>query len=274
MSFHHFCAQLAIIFVRFQYFMSGHPPNLSVLNLFPEITQEDPIRTWCGNTVVAENVGYACCGKILCIVHSKSKNSNNHKDIMFEVQLDGQTSWILTDRSAGGRNSTSSSSPSPSPSHSHTDLGTSSSSNAAYNHIIVPAFGKHDTILLWINDDPVTACSLKICLNVSVSLADLAGLLQLVTAQAKNYNPFAKQCYWYACVVYEFIKRKYSSEETRGDAYDRRGKHAKLLPVPFKVLENKLKLIQYTWLTRIEEIARVETISQVISHLGLFIDPH
>jgi len=34
-------AQLAVIFARFKYFMSGHPPNPSVLNLFPEITQED-----------------------------------------------------------------------------------------------------------------------------------------------------------------------------------------------------------------------------------------
>jgi hypothetical protein len=256
MSFRHFCAQLAIIFVRFQYFMSGHPPNPSILNLFPEITQEDAIRTWCGNAVVAENVGYACHGKILCIIHLKSNNGKNHKDIMFEIQLDGQTSWILTDRSAGGHNSTSS--PSPSPSHSRTDLGASSSSNAAYDHIIVPAFGKHDAILLWINDDPVTACSLKICSNISFLLADLAGLLPLVAAQAKNYNPFAKQCYWYAHTVYESIKRKYPSEETRRDTYDRRGKHAKLLPVPCKVSNNKLKLIQDAWLTRIEEIARVE----------------
>ncbi|KIM76546.1 hypothetical protein PILCRDRAFT_645918 [Piloderma croceum F 1598] len=178
---------------------------------------------------------------------------------MFEVQLDGQTSWILTDRSAGGRNSTLS----PSPSNSRTDLGVSSSSNTAYDRIVVPAFGKHDTILLWINDDPVTACSLKIRSNVSFSLADLAGLLPLVAAQATNYNPFAKQCYWYARAVYESIKRKYPSEETRGDAYDRRGKHAKLLPVPCKVSENELKLIQGAWLTRIEEIAGVETISQM-----------
>ena len=272
MSFRHFRAQLAVIFARFKYFMSGHPPNPSVLNLFPEITQEDSIRTWCGNAVVAENVRYARRGKILRVVHSKSNNGKNHEDIMFEVQLDGQTSWILTDRSAGGCNSTLS--PSPSPSNSRTDLGVSSSSNTAYDRIVVPAFGKHDAILLWINDDPVTACSLKIHSNVSFSLADLAGLLPLVAAQATNYNPFAKQCYWYARAVYESIKRKYPSEETRGDAYDRRGKHAKLLPVPCKVSENELRLIQGAWLTRIEEIARVETISQVISRLESFIDPH
>jgi hypothetical protein len=178
----------------------------------------------------------------------------------------------LTDWSAGGCNSTSS--PSPSSSHSHTDLGASSSSHAAYDHIVVPAFCKHDAILLWINDDPVTACSMKICSNVSFLLANLAGLLPLVAAQARNDNPFAKQCYWYAHAVYESIKRKYPSEETRGDAYDRHGKHVKLLPVPCNVLENELKLIQGAWLTRIKEIARVETISQVISHLESFIDPH
>jgi hypothetical protein len=271
MSFRHLRAQLAVIFARIQYIMSGRPPNPSVLTLFPEITQEDSIRTWCGNAVVAENVGYARRGKILSVVHSKSNNGKNHEDIMFEVQLDGQTSWILTDRSAGGRNSTSS----PSPSNSRTDLAASSSSNAAYDRIVVPAFGKRDAILLWINDDPVTACSLEIRPNLSFSLANLAGLLPLVAAQAKNYNPFAKQCYWYARAVYESIKEKYpASVEKSGDAYGKRGKHAKLLPVPCKVSEDELKLIQSAWLTRVEEISRVETISQVISCLGLFIDPH
>jgi hypothetical protein len=171
-----------------KYIMSGRHLNPSVLTLFPEITQEDSIRTWCGNTVVAENVGYARHGKILSVVHSKSDNGKNHEDIMFEVQLDGQTSWILTDRSAGGHNSTSS----PSPSNSCTDLAASSSSNAAYDRIVVPAFGKHDAILLWINNDPVTACSLEIRPNLSFSLANLAGLLPLVAAQAKKLQSFRK----------------------------------------------------------------------------------
>jgi hypothetical protein len=271
MPLRHLRAQLAIAFARFQYLMSGQPPNPSILTLFPEITQEDSVRTWCGNAVVAENVGYARRGQIRSVVHSKSNNGKNHEDIMFEVQLDGQTSWILTDRNAGGRNSTSS--PSPSPSHSRTDLAASSSSNSAYDRIVIPAFGKHNAILLWINDDPVTACSLEIPSNTSFSLADLAGLLPLVAAQAKNYNPFAKQCYWYARAVYESIKEKYpNSVEKRGDAYSKRGKHAKLFPVPCKVSEDELKSIQGAWLTRIKEISRVETISQVTSSLELFID--
>jgi hypothetical protein len=273
MLFHRLRAQLAVIFARFQYFMSGHPPNPSILTLFPEETQEDSIRTWCGNAVVAENVGYARRGKIVRVVHSKSKNGKNHEDIMFEVELDGQTFWILTDRSAGGRNSTSSSSPSPS--HSRTDLGASSSSITAYDRIVIPAFGKKEAILLWIDDNPVTACSLEIRPYASFSLADLAALLPLVAAQAKIYNPFAKQCYWYARMVYESIKKKYpTSVETRGNAYNIRGKHAKLLPVPCGVSEGDLESVDAAWLTRIKEITRVETISQVISHFKSFIDPH
>jgi len=82
-------------------------------------------------------------------------------------------------------------------------------------------------------DDPVVACSLEIPSDISFSLADLAGLLPLVSAQAKNYNPFAKQCYWYARAVYESIRQKYPmAGRNRGDAYLERGKHAKLLPVP------------------------------------------
>ena len=270
MPFRHLRAHIAIAFARFQYLMSGQPPNPSILILFPEITQEDSVRTWCGNAVVAENVGYARRGQIKSIVHSKSNNGKNHEDIMFEVQLDGQTSWILTDRSAGGRKRKSP----PSPCPSRTDLTASSSSNVAYDRIVVPAFGKRDAILLWIKDDPVTACSLEIPSDTSFSLADLAGLLPLVAAQAKNYNPLAKQCYWYARMVYESIKKKYpASVEKRGAAYDKRGKHAKLLPVPCKVLEDDLTLIENAWLTRLEEISKVVTISQVISCLELFINP-
>jgi hypothetical protein len=163
--FRHIRTQLAVIFARFQYFMSGHPPNSSVVTLFPENTQEASICTWCGNAVVAENVGYARRSQIRSIVPSKSDNGKNNEDIMFEVQLDGQTSWILTDRNTGGRNSTSSLSPSPS--SSRTDLAAASSSNAAYDRIIIPAFGKHDTIVLWIKDDSVVACSLEIPSNAS-----------------------------------------------------------------------------------------------------------
>jgi hypothetical protein len=264
MPFRYLRAQVAIAFARFQYLMSGQAPNPSILTLFPEITQEDSVRTWCGNAVVAENVGYARRGQIRTVVHSKSNNGKNHEDIMFEVQIDGQTSWILTDRSAGGRNRPSSHLPSPS--HSRKDLSASSSSNAAYDRIVVPTFGKYDGIVLWIKDDPVVACSLEIPSDISFSLADLAGLLPLVSAQAKNYNPFAKQCYWYARAVYESIRQKYPmAVENRGDAYLERGKHAKLLPVPCGVSEDELKLIQSAWLMRVEEVSQVETISLVKS---------
>ena len=266
MPFRYLRAQVAIAFARFQYLMSGQAPNPSILTLFPEITQEDSVRTWCGNAVVAENVGYARSGQIRTVVHSKSNNGKNHEDIMFKVQIDGQTSWILTDRSAGGRNRPSSHSPSPS--HSRTDLSASSSSNAAYDRIVVPTFGKYDGIVLWIKDDPVVACSLEIPSDISFSLADLAGLLPLVSAQAKNYNPFAKQCYWYARAVYESIRQKYPmAVENRGDAYLERGKHAKLLPVPCGVSEDELKLIQSAWLMRVEKVSQVETISLVKSRL-------
>jgi hypothetical protein len=83
MPFRYLRAQVAIAFARFQYLMSGQAPNPSILTLFPEITQEDSVRTWCGNAVVAENVGYACSGHIRTVVHSKSNNGKNHEDIMF-----------------------------------------------------------------------------------------------------------------------------------------------------------------------------------------------
>jgi len=99
------------------------------------------------------------------------------------------------------------------------------------------------------------------------SLADLAGLLPIVNAKARKYNPVSKQCYWYARAVYESIKRKYPHhEEIRGKAYTLRGTHFKL-PVPCKVSKDELESIEVQWSVRTLEISKVETISQVNSSI-------
>jgi hypothetical protein len=262
MPFRHIHAQLAIVFAKIYYFMSSQPPNPSVLTLFPDSTLEDSVRTWCENAVVAENVGYARHAQVLSIVHSKSNNGKNHEDIMFEVNIDGRTSWVLTDRNAGGRDGTSSHSPSPS--DSRADLTASLSSNVAYDRVVVPAYGKHIAINSWINDDPVVVCTIKIHPDTPLSLAELAGLLPLISARAKLYNPMSKQCYWYARAIYESIRKKYpTSEVTMGEAYSKHGKHARVLPVPCHVSKEDLKFIEESWSARILEISKVETISQV-----------
>jgi hypothetical protein len=55
--------------------------------------------------------------------------------------------------------------------------------------------------------------------------------------------------------------------EKRGDAYYKRGKHAKLLLVPCAVSENTLKCVEDAWSARLLEISEVETISQVKYHV-------
>jgi hypothetical protein len=260
-------ARLAIIFARFQYFMSGHPPNPSALTLLPDVTQADTVRTWCGNAVVAENVGYARIARVLSVVHSRSRNGKNHEDIMFEVQVDDQTSWILTDRN-GGAGGDSSPSLLPSPTASHADIAASLSSTDAFDRIVVPEFGKLPALKLYIDDDPVVACTLKLPVDAFFSLADLAGLLPIVNAKARKYNPVSKQCYWYARAVYESIRRKYpESEEMKGKAYKLRGTHFKL-PVPCKLSKNELETIEAQWSARTLDISKVETISQVNSSIS------
>ena len=242
--------------------MSGHIPNPSALTLFPDDTQSDTVRTWCGTAVVAENVGCARTARIISVVHSRSQNGKNHEDILFEVQQDDKTSWILTDRSVGGGGDSTSSLLS-SPSASRTDIAASSSSTDAFDRIVVPAFGKKAAIKSYINDDPVVACTLKLPSDTFFSLAELAGLLPIVNAKARKYNPVSKQCYWYARAVYESIKRKYKGwEEIKGKAYGLRGTHLKL-PVPCKVSKGELEYIEAQWSARILEISEVETISQV-----------
>jgi hypothetical protein len=59
------------------------------------------------------------------------------------------------------------------------------SSNVAYDRVVVPADGKHVAINSWIDDDPVVVCSIKIPPGTPLSLAELAGLLPLVSARAK-----------------------------------------------------------------------------------------
>ena len=267
MSFLRLRARLAIILARLQYFMSGSPPNPSTLTLFPDATQRDTVRTWCGNAVVAENVGYARTAKVLSVVHSRSRNGKNHEDIMFEIQVGDHTSWILTDRSGGGGGGDSSSSLIPSPTSSR-DLAVSVSLTDAFDRIVVPEFGKLSALKLYIDDDPVVACTLRLPPGASFSLDQLAGLLPIVSAKAKKYNPISKQCYWYARAVYESIKKKYpDSEEIRGKAYDLRGTHLKF-PVPCKASRDELESIEAQWSARILEIMEVETISQVSSSIS------
>jgi len=266
MSFLRLRARIAVIFARLQYLMSSHPPNPSILTLLPDATQSDTVRTWCGNAVVAENVGYARTARVLSVVHSRSKNGKNHEDIVFQVQVGDETSWILTDRSVGGGGD-STSSLLPSQTASRTDLAASLSSTDAFDRIVVPAFGKLPALKLYIDDDPVVACTLNLPPDTFFSLADLAGLLPIVNAKAKKYNPVSKQCYWYARAVYESIKWKYPDyEEIRGKAYKLRGTHFKL-PVPCKVSKDELESIEVQWSARTLEISKVETISQVNSSI-------
>jgi hypothetical protein len=171
MPLRHLHAQLAIVFAKIYYFMSSQSPNPSVLTLLPDSTLEDSVRTWCGNAVVAENAGYARHAQVQSIVHSKSNNGKNHEDIVFEVHVDGQTSWVLTDQNAGGHDGTSLHSSSPS--DSCAGLTASLSSNVAYDHIVVPMYGKHIAINSWIDDDPVLMCSIKIPPDTPLSLAKL-----------------------------------------------------------------------------------------------------
>jgi len=213
---------------------------------------------------VAENVGYARTARVLSIVHSRSKNGKNHEDIVFQVRVGDETSWILTDRSVGGGGD-STSSLLPSQTASRTDLAASLSSTDAFDRIVVPAFGKLPALKLYIDDDPVVACTLKLHPDAFFSLADLAGLLPIVNAKARKYNPVSKQSYWYARAVYESIKKKYPDcEEIRGKAYNLRWTHFKL-PVPCKISKDELESIEVQWSARTLEISKVVTISQVNS---------
>jgi len=246
--------------------MSSHPPNPSILTLLPDATQSDTVCTWCGNAVVAENVGYARTARVLSVVHSRSKNGKNHEDIVFQVRVGDETSWILTDQSVGGGGD-STSSLLPSPTASHFDLTPSLSSTDAFDRIVIPAFGKPPALKLYIDDDPMVACTLNLHPDAFFSLADLAGLLPIVNAKARKYNPVSKQCYWYAWAVYEPINRKYPDhEEIMGKAYTLRGTHFKL-PVPCKVSKDELESIEVQWFARTLEISKVETISQVNSSI-------
>lgn len=114
-----------------------------------------------------------------------------------------------------------------------------------------------------IKDVHATICSYQISPATPLSLAELAGLLPLVSDQSKHYDPFSKQCYWYARAVYESIKRRYQIlDEELGEAYSSRGKHVKL-PIPCSVSADVLEKIATTWLTRIEQISEVKTMSEV-----------
>jgi hypothetical protein len=59
MQFRYLQARLSILLAKIKDIMSGEPPDPSLLTLVPTKTLEDSICTWCGNAVVAENVGHA-----------------------------------------------------------------------------------------------------------------------------------------------------------------------------------------------------------------------
>jgi hypothetical protein len=192
------------------------------------------------------------------MVHFKSNKGKDHEDIRFEMVVDGRTSWILTDRCGGGNGT-----PSSSPSASSTDLTGATSSQTAYDRILVPALGVKAVINSHIRDNPEILCSFVIRPSQPFFLSDLAVLLPLVTAQATKYHPLDKQCYWYARAVYDSVKKRYPGDETIGEAYGKRGKHATYLPVPCKVTQTDLGSIQHAWTTQIAQIAQVKTITQM-----------
>jgi hypothetical protein len=261
--FRHLQARISILLAKIHQIMSGEPSDPSILSLLPHKTFEDSIRTWCGNAVVSENVGYARKAKVVGIIHTKSGNRKNHEAITFEIVIDDKTSYILTDRNSGSGKSSSSSSPST----SNVDLTTpASSSPAAYDRIIVPSYGLPHAIDSYINDTHSVVCSFQIPPNTTFSLAELAGLLPLVSAQSEQYSPFAKQCYWYARAVYESVKMRYPPhEEKMGPEYSNRGKHAKYVPIPCHVSKGELETIKTLWLSRIEHISKVETMSELLT---------
>jgi hypothetical protein len=160
------------------------------------------------------------------------------------------------------------------PSHSAINLNISLSSKDANDRIVVPENGSQNEITLFLKDDYETVCTLTMPLNVTLSLAELAVLLPLVSAQAVRYNPVATQCYWYARAVYESIRRKYpASTEVAGPAFKKRGKHITLpvgemgfIPVlvPCPVTSTHLTEIERIWSTRVKTISQVKTISEVI----------
>lgn len=118
------------------------------------------------------------------------------------------------------------------------------SSTDAFNCIVVPKFGKLPPLKLYINNDPVVTCTLKLPIDTFFSLAKFASLLPIVNAKARKYNPMTKQCYWYVQTVYKSINKKYpKSEEMKGKACKLHGMHFKL-PVPCKVSKNELETIE------------------------------
>jgi hypothetical protein len=97
----------------------------------------------------------------------------------------------LTDRN-GGAGGDSSPSLLPSPAASCADLTASLSSIDAFNRIVVPKFGKLPALKLYIDDDPVVTCTLKLPIDTFFSLDELAGLLPIINVKARKYNPVSK----------------------------------------------------------------------------------
>jgi hypothetical protein len=178
--------------------------------------------------------------------------------------VDDKTSWILTDWN-GGVGGDSSPSLLPSSAASCADLATSLSFTNAFNHIVIPKFGKLPALKLYIDDDFMVAYTLKLHPDTFFSLSELAGLLPIVNAMARKYNPV---CYWYVQAVYESIKRKYpDSNKMRGKAYKLCETHFKL-PAHCKASKNELETIEAQWSVKTLEISQVETISQVHSSIS------
>jgi hypothetical protein len=242
-------------------FMADKPPP-DIHCLFPRISDETNLHYWC-NSILGRDFASVRSSSLTKLEHGKATKSPRHEFLLAYITLDingaSYETCMIFDRSPAAMEveevrdvpnnasltslavitspSINSRSSSPSPS-SNTDqlkaiLGMGGSV-AATDRVAIPKFGRSDELhnlakrkfggfqvlnTLSIGGDEST-----------MSVPQLATLLEIVHRLAPDYTLRKHQCYWFALLVFLVVREKTHGLESNGNHITKRGKLFGLSP--------------------------------------------
>jgi hypothetical protein len=228
-----------------RFFMPDEPPNIHCL--FPRIVDNLNIFNW-ANGILGRDLETTSQCVLDSLEHCKADRSPQHEFLkaLFTLYSDKQTHEIglIVDRRPAETidietkdaspplpivsSSPLSMSPSPSVERLQAALGKGGKSVTADDRVMIPKLGLRKDL----DGLATTEFGSYVTLNTitihdkrtSMSAPQFAKLLEIVHEIAPIYELKAKNCYWFALLIFLVIRKRTGGTENGGDKIERRGK--------------------------------------------------
>jgi hypothetical protein len=219
--------------------MSNSTPESAAL--YPNAATKTNWDFW-NNLLLTAEIDLAVSTYIECIEYNKCCKSPTHEFILVKTEAKNHTSELYIDRGPAGHvvlEDTKAKAASDK-SESSTDscdsvhrlsamMGlTDDGKIPAIDRVNVPAGGTHRNMVTMLEHAyPQGYCTLKTLRlpEHSMTVADLALLVQAIHIFAPTYTARKHQCYWFAGVFYGIVKNSVGGNEVLTDSHARAGRH-------------------------------------------------